>query len=96
VISYDVISLNLSAAGRREVIGLHESVNYLSASIPEGASVYARLGRPEAPRINLARHPILHSTCQGFGIVLFEWEELAGETAEVLLSIDLESAVAIA
>lgn len=91
---YQVITLDLTAAGRLMVNGLGDEVNYLSANIPDGATVYARLGRPEAPRINLRSRPLLHSTCGGFELVVFEWDALdGGGTADILLAENLDSGV---
>ena len=96
MIVYDVVTLDLDSAGRQELQELPEGINTLSAAIPSGAAVYARLGRREAPRINLAVRPLLRSDCGGFGVVVLEWDAAAGETAEILLSQDLESAVVVA
>lgn len=96
VIAYDVVTLDLNAAGRLELAELPTGTNVLSAALPAGAVVYARVGRREAPRIDLARRPLVRSSCEPFGILVLEWEELAGGTADILVGADLETAVVVA
>lgn len=93
--TYDVVPIDLGQAGRLVLQDLPAATNTISAAVPSGGVVYARLGRAEAPRINLAVRPLLKVTCGGFGLVVLEWEELAGGVAEIMLSADLDSAVVV-